>query len=184
MKKFSLLLLLALSVNVIYAQQKTIYLVRHAKSSRDNPDLKDIERPLAERGFKDAPKVAKRLNKKGIKPDLLYSSPSVRTQQTARYFCNELEYDYSKIQWDSSIYRCSPTALTTAIMGLDNKYDQVMIFGHNPSMTRCANYFQSDTIFEKVVTTGVVAIQFNIKKWEEVKKKKGKFLFYEYPKRK
>ena len=166
------------------SQTKTLYLVRHAKSSHDNPDLKDIERPLADRGKKDALKVAKRLKSIGVKIDHILSSPSVRTQQTSNYFCDELGYSHSKIEWDSTIYRCTPMTLTSQIMNADDKHNSLMVFGHNPAITRCANYFQTDTLFDNVPTTGVVAIEFTADRWSSLKQGMGKLLFFEYPKKK
>ncbi len=77
---------------------KTLIIVRHAKSSWDNPDLKDIERPLNDRGEKDAPKMAKRLKEREITPDLLLSSPAVRAIETCRHIAMILEYPLEKIE--------------------------------------------------------------------------------------
>ncbi|HRG10817.1 MAG TPA: histidine phosphatase family protein, partial [Cyclobacteriaceae bacterium] len=58
---------------------KILYLIRHAKSSWDNPKLEDFDRPLNKRGQKDAPRMAKRLKEKRITPDIMLSSPAERT---------------------------------------------------------------------------------------------------------
>ena len=73
--------------------------------------------------------------------------------------------------------------LVNQISKIDNKKSDVMIFCHNPAITRAANYFQIDTMFENIPTTGVVAISFETDDWSRVKKMKGKLQFFEYPKK-
>src|SRR4051794_9695084 len=73
---------------------KTLILVRHAKSSWDQPGVSDIDRPLNERGKSDAPQMAKRLKERNIKIDLFISSPAKRAKKTAKYFAEE--YDQKK----------------------------------------------------------------------------------------
>ncbi len=70
---------------------KILLLVRHAKSSWDDPSLNDFERPLNERGKKDAPEMAKKLNSKKIKIDAFVSSPAKRARQTCKYFTKEFD---------------------------------------------------------------------------------------------
>ncbi|MEO9533142.1 MAG: histidine phosphatase family protein [Crocinitomicaceae bacterium] len=181
------LLLPIIFASLLFAQnahaEKIIYLVRHAKSSHDNPDLKDFDRPLAKRGHQDAKMMAEILKRKGVNPDLIISSPARRNQQTSAYFKDALYKDYYKIELDSSIYRCNPMTLVNQITKISDKKNEVMIFGHNPAITRAANYFQIDTMFSKVPTTGIVAIKFKTDSWSRVSKIKGRLIFFEYPKR-
>lgn len=162
---------------------KTLYLVRHAKSSHDDPTLTDFDRPLAERGFKDAPKIGKRLKNRGIQLDLIMSSTSVRTKQTIEPIAKALGYDYDKILWNRKIYRCSGRTYIEQVKMIDDAFSSVMVVGHNPATTYCANFWQNDTTIEKVFTTGVVAIEFNTDSWKKISKFNGKFKFFEYPKR-
>jgi len=68
---------------------KTLLIVRHAKSSWDNAALNDIDRPLNLRGKHDAPVMAKRLIRAGVKIDLFVSSPAKRARHTAGIFIHE-----------------------------------------------------------------------------------------------
>ena len=70
---------------------KQLFLIRHAKSSWDSPTLKDIDRPLNERGKKDAPSMAKRLASQKIKLDALFSSNANRALSTAQCFAEEFD---------------------------------------------------------------------------------------------
>jgi phosphohistidine phosphatase len=182
-KVLAVILLGTLSLGSFAQNTKTIYLVRHAKSSHDNPDLADFDRPLAKRGHADAKLMAELLKRKGIDPDIMLASPSKRTQQTAEYFKNALYKDYNKITLDSSIYRCSPTKLIHQLSLLDDKHSSVMVFAHNPATTRAANFFQIDKLIDNVPTTGIVAIEFGITEWHRISKSKGTLKFFEYPKK-
>ena len=83
---------------------KTLILVRHAKSDWNEPGLSDIERPLNERGKKDAPMMAKRLRKKGLKIDAFLSSPAKRAFRTARFFAEEFDVKKDNIQVEKVLY--------------------------------------------------------------------------------
>jgi hypothetical protein len=84
--------LLRVPLCVIPIYMKTLFLVRHAKSSWDNPGVRDINRPLNERGLHDAPKMGKLIRSLGIKPDLLVSSPAKRALTTAQFFCRSIRF--------------------------------------------------------------------------------------------
>jgi phosphohistidine phosphatase len=72
--------------------KKTLYLVRHAKSSWDNPDLDDFERPLNERGTRDAPRMGERLSHRDVHPDVIFSSGALRALETAKAIAQRLQY--------------------------------------------------------------------------------------------
>ena len=86
---------------------KTLYLVRHAKSSRHDPSLSDRDRPLDERGKQDAPKMGQRLAKRDVRPDLLLSSPAVRALTTAQLIAEEVGYKRKDIVVDDRLYASS-----------------------------------------------------------------------------
>lgn len=183
MSKLLLALILSGLAICSFGQNKTIYLVRHSKSSHDNPDLIDFDRPLAKRGHNDARIMAELMLKKNVAPTLFLASPSKRTQETAHYFTKTLTSKNAPFQLDSLIYRCTPTVLIHQLSQLDDKFSSVMVFAHNPATTRAANFFQTDTLIENVPTTGIVAIEFGISEWKKIAKSKGTLKFFEYPKK-
>ena len=185
MKKFAFLIvtLIIAQASSLGQNTKTIYLVRHAKSSHDNPDLVDFDRPLAKRGHSDAKLMAAVLKRKGISPEIIISSPSKRTQQTSTYFIDALYKNYKKIDLDSNLYRCTPATLVHQLSKLNDSKNSVMVFGHNPATTKAANYFQEDTLFQNVPTCGIVAIEINVDSWSKIQKVKGTLAFFEYPKK-
>ncbi len=165
----------------IETNYKTLYLVRHAKSSDADPTLVDFDRPLNDRGFGDAPEMGKRLKKLNVLIDLIVASPSKRTTQTIELISKKINYAFNQIQWDSTIYRCTYGNLLESINSLDNRIQSAMFVGHNPSITQVANYLQKDTTFEEVPTCGVVAIQFATSDWKTIGSKNADFLFFERP---
>jgi len=122
---------------------KTLFLVRHAKSSRDDPSLPDRERPLDDRGKRDAPKMGKRLAKRDAKLDLLVSSPALRALTTAKLIADEMGYKRNDIVVDDRLYASSPDDLLAVIRALDNKLGRVMLVGHNPEFTDLAHRLSS-----------------------------------------
>lgn len=145
---------------------KTLILVRHAKSSWDDPALPDHERPLNDRGRRDAPKMGERLAKRGIRPDLILSSSAVRALTTARIIAEKIGYAPDAIVVDRRIYGAQVSSLLYLIQELDDAHAQVMIFGHNPELTELAHRFSED--IEDMPTCAVVELTFDVKRWVDV----------------
>lgn len=185
MKLFVLLIAgLLISVNTSALKNtKVLYLVRHAKSSDADSTLQDFDRPLNDRGFRDAPEMGKFLKKIGAMPEVIISSPSKRTTQTIELITDEIEFDFSKIIWDHTIYRCSQAALLNSITSLSDTINSAMFVGHNPSITQIANLLQKDTVFNEIPTCGIVAIEFEESTWKTIAKAKSKLLFFKRPER-
>lgn len=161
---------------------KTVYLVRHAKSSWKKAHLSDIDRPLNSRGRRDAPFMGVLLNEKGIKPDLLISSPAKRAKKTAFAFAKALDYPKDRIEKNSTIYEASIADLFLVIRDCHNDLDSIMLFGHNFSYTEFANLYAKPSL-DNVRTTGVVAIEFRVDQWKDITTENGEMLFFEYPKK-
>lgn len=149
------------------ADMKTLFLVRHAKSSWSTPGMRDFDRPLNERGMNDAPKMASFLQKSGMAPDLLVSSPAKRAITTARSFAAVFRINESDIVLNPDIYEAEPTDVLRIISELPETSSTAMIFGHNPTFTDIANRFSED-IIENVPTCGVVCIKSRAEKWNEL----------------
>ena len=164
---------------------KTLYLVRHAKSSWDDLDLKDINRPLNERGKKDAPRMGKRLKEKRVFPDLMLSSPAVRALSTCREIAKSLGYLEENIKTDKRLYHASEDQLLKIVQELNDLNDDeevVMIFGHNPGLTEFANSLLGENI-ENIPTSGVIASEIKVKFWKDTKFGSGELKFFDFPKK-
>lgn len=160
---------------------KTLILVRHAKSSWDETGLSDSERPLNERGQKDAPEMAKRLYKKGLKIDRFVSSPAERAFRTARYFAKAFEVKKGDIQVEKSLYGALPSQFEKVVASLSDKDNVVTFFSHNPGITDYANTL-TNVRTDNIPTCGVFAVQAEVESWKGFAKAEKKFLFYDYPK--
>ena len=161
---------------------KTLYLVRHAKSSWDDPSLDDIDRPLNPRGKKDAPEMGDRLKKLKILPDLLLTSPGKRARSTAKKIARQIGYPKKEILIDDALYHGSDDMLIDIVKNLPDSKQSVMLFGHNPGFTAFANQLCNINIYN-IPTAGVVAIDFHIDSWKDAEPGKGELVFFDYPKK-
>jgi phosphohistidine phosphatase len=120
---------------------KILILVRHAKSSWERAALDDRERPLAERGRRDAPRMAERLHRRGVQPELLLSSPARRALATAQLMARPLRYERADIVVDERLYPGGADAVLEVIQGLDPPLRCVMLIGHDPGLSELAHRF-------------------------------------------
>jgi phosphohistidine phosphatase len=160
---------------------KTFFLVRHAKSSRDDPSLPDRDRPLDDRGRRDAPQMGKRLAKRGVRSDLLMSSPALRALTTAQLIADEIGYKRKDIVVDDRLYASSADDLLAVIRALDKKLNRVMLFGHNPEFTDLAHRLSSDIV--DMPTSAIVEFDFETKAWSDVGEDKPAKVIFDYPKK-
>lgn len=162
---------------------KTLTIVRHAKSSWDNPGLSDRERPLNKRGERDAPKMGKRMHDAGIRPSLIVSSPAVRAWTTARIVAGELGYPLEFLQREKDLYLASLDRILDVIVAQDNGFNNLMIVGHNPGLTDFVNYLRPG-LTSNLPTTGVVSVSIERDDWNLFERPKTELLLHDYPKKK
>ncbi|MFN7118604.1 MAG: SixA phosphatase family protein [Saprospiraceae bacterium] len=160
---------------------RTVYFVRHAKSSWDNPMVKDIDRPLNERGERDAPFMAKLLKSKGVKPDALVSSPAKRAFSTAVYFAQTFDIMKDNIEVNPHIYEADVEDIMDVIQELPEECHTVFIFGHNPTFTQVVNQFTERSIMN-VPTCGVCKVESSADTWAEFKRSNAQLTEFYYPK--
>ena len=161
---------------------RILTLVRHAKSSRDYPELSDFERPLNTRGRKEAPAIAARLRKADVKPDLLVSSPATRAIATARLFAEELNLALDEILLNPHIYEASAWTLLHIVRSLPPDPEEVMLFGHNPGITNFAHDLVKECPFDEMPTCAAVRIELPARGWSLIQAGTGKILRYDTPK--
>jgi phosphohistidine phosphatase len=161
---------------------KTLYLLRHAKSSWNFDDLSDQERPLNDRGRDDAPAMGQALAKRCIALDLVVSSSAVRALSTAVLVARELGYPHDKILVEPAIYQAEVEDLVGIIRALPDTADSVLLVGHNPTITETVNALSPATAMSELPTAGLVCLRFQSDTWAEVGKANGEFYFFDYPK--
>jgi phosphohistidine phosphatase len=160
---------------------KTLILIRHAKSSWDDPGLSDFERPLNERGKKDAPAMAERLYERGIKIDAFVTSPARRARKTAEQFAKTYKKEKDDLVLKTELYLAGDEAFNNVIEKLNDDIDCVAVFSHNPGITDFANSL-TDVRTDNIPTCGIFAVSIDAKKWSKFKEAKKDFLFFDYPK--
>jgi phosphohistidine phosphatase len=162
---------------------KTLYIIRHAKSSWENPDRSDFDRGLNDRGKRDAPRMGKRLKEKEIYPDLILSSPAKRALSTAKRIAKVLGYPESKIKTDRDLYHAAEETMLSIIQNLKDKNNIVFVFGHNPGLTDFVNtLMDQEGNIDNVPTCGIVAFKLHVDSWNDVRWGSGKMIFFDYPK--
>ncbi len=155
--------------------------MRHAKSTWEFPELRDEERPLIEKGVKRTQKIINFLTKKNIKPDVILSSHAVRAHETAKIIAEGLAYPVKDIVIEEKVYESTLDNLFDVVNGTpDTKHTMVMV-GHNPTITNFANYFLTEYV-DYLPTSGVVCVEFETDKWNEIVNAKRHTRFVIYPK--
>jgi phosphohistidine phosphatase len=160
---------------------KTLLLIRHAKSSWDNTGLSDFERPLNDRGKTDAPQMAKRLRERKIKIERFISSPAKRAKKTASIFMEEFGARKKSLVLLPSLYEAAVSNFEDAVENINDKYDVVALFSHNPGITDFVNTL-TDKKIDNMPTCAVFAVKAEVKKWKDFETARKEFLFFDYPK--
>jgi phosphohistidine phosphatase len=160
---------------------KRLFLIRHAKSSWADPALPDKDRPLGDRGRRDARKMGTRLAKRDVKPDLILSSPARRAFKTARIIAKKLDYKLKDIVVDDRLYAGAVNDLLNVIHKLGDKLELVMLFGHNPELPSSRIGFQARSPTCQLAPSARVA--FSAKSWSNIGKAKLAKVALDYPKK-
>lgn len=160
---------------------KQLVIVRHAKSSWDFINKDDKDRPLNDRGNKDAPMMAKRLLKQKIDIDLFVSSTATRAFTTASYFANVYDVKAKHIIQEDNLYEAPAGAFYRVVTKLPDNAACVALFSHNPGITDFANSLTTTQI-DDMPTCGIFAVKADIKSWSDFEKAEKEFWFFDYPK--
>ncbi|MFI5149859.1 MAG: SixA phosphatase family protein [Bacteroidia bacterium] len=159
---------------------KVLGLIRHAKSDWDNPDLEDFERPLNARGYRDARRMAEQIKARGYTPDYILSSTAIRAASTALIFSRFFRLSNTNIGFDPRLYACTEKAFMDVLKSLPPSASTCFVFGHNETLSQIAAHLTDDKVAE-VPTCGVVILQANSTRWEELEE--GELLLFDYPKK-
>lgn len=160
---------------------KTLYVIRHAKSSWAEPNQPDIDRKLNDRGVENAPMMAKRLHERVATIDYKICSPAVRTTQTAQFFCAEFGWNLSELNFEKSIYEAPLANLLKVISSIPNQCNSAVLFGHNFGVSLLVNHLTDDYV--QMPTCAIVTIELNIDQWEMLSEGIGRLMDYDYPKK-
>ena len=144
---------------------KTLYVLRHAKSSWEDSDLADFDRPLNDRGKTAAPFMGKVMKNNELAPDLILSSPAVRARETARLVKDAADLD-ADIKHDERIYEASPQTLQQVAASIDDSFESAMIVGHNPGLEDLVSALTGAR--EDLPTAALAQLALPIDRWSEI----------------
>ena len=161
--------------------QRTLILIRHAKSSWANALQSDFDRPLNDRGNEEAPAMGEKLRKKHLIPDLIVASSAKRTRQTAKKIAKEVGYDPDNIKWEEKLYHCIPSVFEEVIYELNTRVKTVFIVAHNPGITEFVNQLSPDFKIDNMPTCGIVGAHLNIDEWNSFPNAKKEVFLFKYP---
>ena len=160
---------------------KQLILFRHAKSSWDD-DVPDVDRELAPRGKRDAPRMGKRLKARHARPALVIASNAARARRTAKLVARALGIDKEQQRTDNALYLASPDAILDVVARQDDAHSCVLLVGHNPGLTELVNRLLPDLALDNLPTSGVVAIDLATARWKDCGTAGAKLAYYDYPK--
>lgn len=160
---------------------KTLFLVRHAKSSHAKNGQRDIERPLNERGMKDAAMMAERLLLKKFSIDAFISSPAKRAFTTSNIFAKVFGIPKANIIIENILYEADSETFSELVKNIDDHFSGIALFSHNPGIS----YFVHSLTDKKIYgmpTCGVFGVEADIDSWKDFEQADKKFLYFDFPK--
>ncbi len=166
---------------------KTLYLLRHAKSSWGDSTLADHDRPLNSRGRRAAPLIGAFLREQGHVPDLVLCSTATRTRETLAFLLEELGVEPA-IDWDGDLYLAGPRQMLDLLGALPDTVESVLMIGHNPGTAILAEALCAegdaaglDLMRTKFPTAGLAIIHLEVDRWEETQGDCGRLLSFTRP---
>ena len=159
---------------------KILHLIRHGKSSWNDPKLTDIDRPLKKRGIKACNIMAHPIVVAGCDFKSIYCSPAIRAQQTIAGISKALD-DTLVWQTEQHLYTFSFNELLSFCQTLDDELDDVVLIGHNPGFTDMCNFLADDYI-DNLPTCGYAQLRCDIGSWTELKQECGILVEFITPK--
>ncbi len=159
---------------------KTLLLLRHAKSSWDDVSLRDFERPLADRGKRDAPRMGEELRLRAPLPDLIISSPAARARQTAQAVVDAGGLT-ARLEFNESIYGATSAELMRLIRRMPDTVDCALMVGHNPGFEEVVSRLTGSD--ERMPTAALACIEFQIDHWNDLEDGAGRLVWLLTPKK-
>lgn len=160
---------------------KTLYIVRHAKSSWADLSTQDIDRPLNQRGRRDAPVISSKCMELKYIPELIITSNAKRAQETAEYFIKKFGLSDSETQVNGKLYHAPEDTYFEEAQLVDDGINAIMMFGHNPGITYLANNI-SEKYIDNVPTCGVLVITSTASSWVDIDPMNCKLINFIFPK--
>jgi phosphohistidine phosphatase len=158
----------SIEIGIIIGQMKSLLVLRHAKSSRKDPDLTDHDRPLNKRGKRDAPRVGRLLKKEHLVPDIIISSTAMRARATAEAVAKASGYK-EDITFNRSLYAAGPQAYIDVLHDLPDDRVRALIIGHNPGLEELVEMLTGE--IHPMPTCSLAHVKLRVGKWLDIDNK-------------
>lgn len=152
---------------------KKLIILRHGKSSWDNYNLGDFDRPLSERGERNAAEIGSFIKVKSGVPKLILTSSAVRALQTATIAAGSMDYQKENIQSDRILYLAWSDEILRRLSETPDDIDYCLLVGHNPGLTELINYF--GVRLDNLPTGSAACFEFDVSAWKNISRKNTKF---------
>ncbi len=166
---------------------RTLSLLRHAKSSWDDPQLPDFDRPLAPRGLAAAPRMGARMRDLALAPELALCSPAARTRETARLVLPALAHS-PPIVFEQVIYEATTETLLTLVRQLPDSVRHALLIGHNPGLHHLILDLLGDRLppeyadlHRNLPTSALAVLEFPVERWANAAPGIARLVHYETP---
>lgn len=160
---------------------KQLTLIRHAKSSHGAALLRDFDRPLSDRGLRDAPLLGRHLKELGFAPDALITSPALRAVTTADIIRREAGLTHLPVQEEPRIYEAPVAHLAAVLRDIPDNIGHAVLFGHNPGLENLSNWLSGERVISGLRTGGVVMLELDLAAWSRIQPGCARLLTYFYP---
>lgn len=151
---------------------KKLSLLRHGQSADKQPGQTDIDRQLTARGRSEVANCVAEIKKLNIRYDLVISSTAARAKATTLILAGEMPFDTNFVQWNQQIYEASTRTLLGIIATIETSYTNVLLVGHNPSISSLANFLIEGEPVD-LPPAGMMIIEFPLGSWGDVKENSG-----------
>ena len=144
---------------------KTLLIMRHAKSSWDESEMHDHDRPLNKRGKLNAPRMGRLLREQDLVPDLIITSSARRARDTAGAVADQSGYE-GEVKVEESLYAAPPEAYIEVLAAADDRYERILVIGHNPGLEELLETLASER--EALPTAAIAQVDLSIQSWQEL----------------
>ncbi len=152
---------------------KRLFVLRHAKSSWNDPGLPDFERPLNKRGKKAAPFMGNVMRERGYCPEIILSSPAERAKQTSMLFRESAGLE-AEILYEPRIYGAGVNSLIDVLSNIDDGIAAPIIVGHNPGFEDLVQYLTGH--YKRMPTTALAVVDLGIDSWSDLSRQSGNLI--------
>lgn len=160
---------------------KRLLLLRHAKSSWDDPGLPDRERPLGPRGIRDVPRIGRYLDSHGLRPDRVWCSPAERARATALGVVAQFE-SAPPVEFVDALYAEDVHAIHRRVSACEDTVACLMLVGHFPQLQLLLEEMTGQAFaYRKFPTCAVAVLDFAVQSWADVLEREGRFEHFVRP---